>query len=433
MAIDQTTRKLFIIGFAGLALMIPLLMVMGLVQERQQLNDRTRQSIAQRWGHAQSLLPPLLSRIHAHPQTTQSGERTLRIEQKFTTPERVDAKLGLTAEERQLGIYSLPVYTARVHFEGRMAPQGRGVLETLRESSLQLLIPDLSALQAYPEVSIDGQAISTRPSVVSEQRHGGLAYALTPEQLRQGFHFSVSYRLNGSRYLGMVPLGGESRWQLEADWPHPEFIGGQLPVEREISESGFTAVWRDTGIGAPLSPAVWLERHPRGHTDIQRHGGQGFGVRLEQPMDLYRQNERSVKYGGLVILLTFLCLFLFEQIGGARLHLMHYLLTGAGLVLFYILLLALSEFIGFGPAYALAALVLIAMIAGYVRAVLASKRGGITIGGLLMLNYLLIYLLLSAEVFALLAGAIVLTVLLAVTMYLTRHINWAAPGRAPAP
>jgi inner membrane protein len=143
---------------------------------------------------------------------------------------------------------------------------------------------------------------------------------------------------------------------------------------------------------------------------------------------VYQQNDRAGKYGLLFIALTFVAFFLFEVLRGLRLHPVQYLLVGAAMTSFYVLLLALSEQIGFGPAYAVASAAVVLIVGGYAVAALQARRAGLTLGGVLALVYAILYGLIGAEQYALLIGAVVLVAVVAVLMYLTRRIDWYAQG-----
>ena len=163
--------------------------------------------------------------------------------------------------------------------------------------------------------------------------------------------------------------------------------------------------------------------------------GSAFGVELYTPADVYQQNERSGKYGILMIALVFVALFLFENIARVTLHPVQYLLIGLALALFYLLLLALSEHLGFAIAYLIAAVAAIALVAGYARAVLSSWRRAAAVALLQGAAYGVFFVLVRSEDVALLLGSLTLFAALALVMYLTRRMDWSAvaSGRSPQP
>ncbi|RYG29762.1 MAG: hypothetical protein EON93_16090 [Burkholderiales bacterium] len=221
-------------------------------------------------------------------------------------------------------------------------------------------------------------------------------------------------------------VGGDSRrltMTVSSTWPHPSFVGGVLPDARNVSVNGFDARWSTTYIArnqpliqrAATASATWSDSVP------------AAGVALIEPVDVYKQVERAVKYGLLFIALTFLTFLTYDVTGKRKVPLLAYALVGLGLVLFYMLLLALAEYINFTPAYVVAAMALIGLIGSYAKAVLGGAGRAAVIGGVLTILYGVLYMLLRLEDYALLLGSLVLFAALAVLMYVTRNVGEEAP------
>ena len=199
-----------------------------------------------------------------------------------------------------------------------------------------------------------------------------------------------------------------------------------------MKADGFSATYRvgNLALGQSLvssQDAVPVERaNPvdRSVTGASPAGDFEARVDLVQPIDLYDQVERATKYGFLFIGFTFVAFLMFDIIGGVRISAVEYLLVGAGLVLFFVLLLAFAEVIGFMLAYLVASAAIIGLITAYSAAVLKSwKRAGY-IGGLLTALYAVLYILLSLEAYSLLIGSLMLFAALAAVMYATRNLDW---------
>ncbi len=211
-------------------------------------------------------------------------------------------------------------------------------------------------------------------------------------------------------------------------WPHPSFTGALLPDSRSISDQGFSARWSTSHIAGnrPLVERASAMTGPaEGELPIA-------GVKLIKPVDLYGQVERSLKYGILFIALTFLTFFTYDVTGRRKVPMLAYALVGLGLVLFFLLLLALAEYIGFAPAYLLAATALIGLISAYSKAVLGGPARGAVIGGVLTLLYGVLFVLLRPEDYGLLLGSLVLFAALSVLMYVTRNVGEGEAGAEPA-
>ncbi len=439
-ALPSTTFKLFALGALALLLLIPLGMVHDLVRERAGLAEEAESRIAAGWGGAQVLMMPMLQVQLSR--TVADGEK-LRIErtQRLLSPEFARLEASLRTELRSLGIHSLPVYASQVRIEGRFEPARlRQDLQQPEQWSVDrvdlMFAPgDLTGLQRLDPVSIGENQLTLAPSgwrwpipgSAGQDVRSVLAGTLAPAALEAALPFRIDMELAGSRTLAVIPNAGSFEQVLQGDWPHPGFSGGLLPREREVGESGFQATWRTHVLSNGL-PLVLAGADSLGDWSLK-----SIGVHLVEPGGLYQQNERSTKYSILVLALTLLGLFLAEVLAGIRLHPFHYLLVGLALAVFYLLLLALSEHIGFLAAYASAAATVAAMVGGYGGAVLGGWRQGLLAGALLGALYGFLLILIRSEEAALLLGAIGLTLLLAATMYLTRRIDWfAAAPSAPA-
>ncbi|TMJ14903.1 MAG: cell envelope integrity protein CreD, partial [Alphaproteobacteria bacterium] len=243
--------------------------------------------------------------------------------------------------------------------------------------------------------------------------------------------FAYSIRGNGS--LSLVPQAGETRWRLRSPWPSPSFQGDFLPDRRKVSASGFEAVYRigNLALGQSLvdtrvaNGTVQAGAAPDGGTATLQ-----AGVSLMQPVDLYSQVDRAAKYGFLFIGFTFLAFLLFDLVGGVSVSPVEYLLVGAALILFFVLLLAFAEVIGFTFAYLVASAAIVGLNTAYSAAVLRSWRRAGFIMGLLSALYGVLYILLSLEAFSLLIGSLLLFAALAALMYLTRRLNWSGEEEA---
>jgi inner membrane protein len=250
------------------------------------------------------------------------------------------------------------------------------------------------------------------------------------------------YGLRGSRSISLVPRGGETEWSVTSPWQHPSFKGSFLPDSPTISEEGFTANYSgitNLALGEALvnlsdAPPPFIgdggarDAAEAAYYAVEAVDGSQTkfaSIRLIEPVDLYSQVDRSVKYGFLFIGFTFVCFFMFDVVAGARVAAAEYLLTGVGLVLFFVMLLAFSEVVGFAWAYIVASFAIIGLLTSYSAAVLGGWRRASMIGGMLAGLYATLYVLLSLEALSLVIGSVLLFVALAVVMYATRNIDWS--------
>jgi inner membrane protein len=225
---------------------------------------------------------------------------------------------------------------------------------------------------------------------------------------------------------------------VTSPWPHPSFQGGFLPDSSEVTDDGFTATYRITNLALGRSLALTQAQDEGARPEISPYahgmvteippGEYETRVSLIQPVDLYSRVDRSVKYGFLIIGFTFLAYLMFDVVAGVRVSTIEYLLVGGALVLFFVLLLAFAELIGFTWAFVVAATAIVGLDTSYSAAVLKSWRRAVYIGGLLTALYAIMFILLSLETFSLLIGSLLLFVALAAIMYGTRNIDWGRAG-----
>jgi inner membrane protein len=226
----------------------------------------------------------------------------------------------------------------------------------------------------------------------------------------------MKIRIRGSEMLHFVPLSGNSHYALSSDWPSPSFDGSNLPSERTVSKDGFTASWNFNKANLPFGTML---------TDFKFDiTSLAFGVTMVEPADQYAKTDRSIKYAILIIGLTFSLFFIIELMQRNPIHPVQYVLIGLALVIFYSLLLAISEFLDFNLAYTVASAATILLIGLYSKAHFRSWKSAGMFAGVLTLLYGFIFVLISLEDTALLVGSIGLFVILALTMYGSKKVNW---------
>jgi inner membrane protein len=232
--------------------------------------------------------------------------------------------------------------------------------------------------------------------------------------------FRLPMVIRGSGSIEFLPLGETTHASFSSVWPHPSFSGAVLPATRDISNGGFTASWSIPLLNRSY-PQAWTDGEAVDIHEIEA------GVRLFEPVALYDLVTRSVKYGLLFVTLTFLTLGLIELVLGVRLSLVQFLLVGAALAMFFLMLVAFAEHLGFTLAYVLASAIVVTMNTSYCAAILRRRRTALLVGGVLTAIYGVLYTILEAEDFALLGGTALLTAALAATMYFTRRLHEPKP------
>ena len=434
----------------GLVLFVPLSLIDGKIVERRELRDSVARELAETGVGHQSVVGPVLvlpcsERFQIH-EKNERFETVTRVDRRDCTLRLVATDLRmqgkLVTDVRMRGIYRVLFYDTDVtvtgHFDLPTLPKPPpDVLErTYLAPELRMGIADVRGIGTAVQLQFDGRKQLPGPGSRDPVLGHGIHARLTGTpgfggQLSAGRHaFRLQLTLAGTSGIDFVPLARSTQVALSGSWPHPSFYGRFLPVTRAVNDQGFRAQWRVSELASD-APGVFLECVRSGsscaHLDRER-----FGVELVEPVDVYVQSERAVTYGFLFIGLTFVVFVLFELIAALRLHGMQYALVGLALAVFFLLLFALAEHLAFAHAYVIAAVACISLISFYVSHLLRSTLRAALFSLYLIGLYGALYVLLRSEDFAMLLGALLVFAVLAVTMVLTRRMDWSRIGEARA-
>jgi len=418
--------RLGLIGLIGLLLAIPVGLVNDLSRDRQNMREDAIRNISQRWAGRQQIGGPIISVPIRVTRQVSGGFKTLKEHWvSLTTELTIDAELAV--ESRAYGIYETPVYVADITMQGYYDPTdllqelGEDAQIEWKDAKFQLPLSDVRGLREI-EIQWAKKPLKTRSQQLPLPYFPTGVGAQIPE-LEPGkqYPFSVQLKLAGTSAIEFLAMSETTSLGIQAPWPDPSFIGQYLPLERTVTDQGFVARWQVLSLNRNFAQVWNSELSP----DIS---SASFGVALIQPADVYQQVMRASKYGLLFIALTFLGLFIFDALSKVRLHPVQYVFVGLALASFFLVLLALSEHLAFGLAYALSALMLIAIIGAYSSVILKQRKRGLIVAALLSVIYGMIYWLLIAEHYSLLIGAHALLILLALAMYVTRNIDWHQPS-----
>jgi inner membrane protein len=430
---QSITAKVLGIGLLALLMLIPLTQADGLVRERQAMRDMAIARVADGWGGPQ-VIGGLVLAVPTQRETHDAAGAVAKVvdSTEIVLADDLDTVADLAVDKRSSGMYVVPTYTGEVTVRGHFLPADlhRFAAETgatwfTGKSEVRVLIADTRGLQGISSVTVDGHAVRLSSSTARMGAYTVLSAPIIIEPDREApVEFELKLSVAGTESFSSLPLARTNSVQMRSSWPDPSFTGSLLPTRRSVSKAGFDASWKILD----LNRAYGQHWDAANREVSDRLEASAFGVKLYQPGGVYQQNDRAGKYGLLFIALTFVAFFLFEVLKGLRLHPVQYLLVGAAMTSFYVLLLALSEQIGFGPAYAVAAATVVLIVGGYAMAALRARTAGLALGGVLTLVYAILYGLIGAEQYALLIGSVVLVAVIALLMYLTRRIDWYAQG-----
>ena len=429
--------KFVLIGIVAVLLVVPTLLVWGLVEDRAGRARVVSAEIAQGWGAAQTVNGPWIA--IPRERTVRQGDRTFtERDHVFVSPESLNVDATLAVTERRRSIYSTPLYEASVTLDARFARPTAEQLSAFRgldpeRATLVVAVSDPSGFASSVEATLAGSALSMEPGmrdvnvsfqprrpVPGARPSSGIHAPLDLTRLGADTAVRIDMTLRGSKEIVFVPAGQDTTIGAKGDWPHPGFQGTFLPASRTVSDGGFEASWSvpylARGIAA-LDARNLLPSAP------------SVAVDLVKPLGFYQLVSRSLKYSVAFIALVFLATFVLEMLDARRLHFIQYMLVGVALVVFYVVLLALAERIGYDLAYLAGALATTALVAWYIGGALARPRASLWVGLILAAAYALIWLILNEDEYALLIGAAVAFLAVAATMFATRKVDWSAQGR----
>ncbi len=438
--------KLLTIGGLILLLLLPMAVLRDLVAERQARGAEVAEGIAASSSRSQLVLGPLIlidaTRTQRHERvvtengTMRSVVETIKVpEQLLLPPTQLTIGGGTRTERRGRGVFTSLLYHADLdvaaQFELPLPPTIEGDLLDYRVNTVRIVlgVGDSRGIGSV-KLAVAGQALEVEPGAIgvawqSQGLHADLPKAMWSQ--RQ-VSTKITLALSGTDSLAVVPVGDETSVKLTSDWPHPGFAGEHLPTRREISAQGFAADWDISRLASSAQQA--LAQCGATSAECYALNQTALSVRFVDPVDRYLLTERALKYALLFLALVFGAVFFVEALRQVEVHPIQYGLTGLALAVFYLLLLALAEHIGFALAYLVSALACVAVIAPYMSAVLGDRKRGAGFAALVAGLYGLLYGVLQSEDYALLTGALALFALLAGVMMATRRLNWFALGQA---
>ncbi len=421
--------KVSVIVFIGLLLLIPKSMIQSLIHEREATRQNAIEEVGFKWGGEQTIIGPFLTipyitYIKEVDQNKKSEKLIKVIKHIYILPDKLAINGEINPEKRYRGIYEIVVYNSKLNLQGsfdklNLKELGIPLNNILfNRATLSLGISDLRGIENQVKLKWNDSIFSFNPGTVThEVISSGINTQIPLKKNDSTFYkFSIDLDLKGSQRLFFVPVGKMTDIHLHSNWNNPSFNGAFLPDKREVSNNGFKAHWNILHLNRNF-PQQWTN-------STYRLENWAFGVNLLLPVDHYQKSLRAIKYAILFIALTFMVFFFVEVTRKVFIHPIQYILVGIALIIFYSLLLAISEHTNFNFAFAISAIATLLLITFYVKAILKSNQLAILIGGILAILYVFIFTIIQLQDYALLIGSIGLFIILALVMYYSRKIDW---------
>jgi len=421
--------KGLITGGLILLLLIPTIFIVALVEEREQRQKEIVKEVSTKWAAAQTITGPFLVVPYTDSYLNSDGKSIPLNTSVIVAANDLTVKGDLFPEERKRSIYKVLLYKTDLQISGTFKLDWPADIDTakldLKHAKLCFALNDYKGIEEDLAITM-GRATYKLSAGLPVDDFGKIGLSapidLDANLLGGGMPFTMFVKLKGSERLHFTALAVTSSFAIRSSWANPSFDGEMLPNERSTSDTGFTAQWKFNQANLSFAP-------------VMKHGTVAqnkmpFGVSLVQPADQYSKTMRSVKYAILFIGLTFALFFIIESLQRKPLHPVQYVLVGLALVIFYVLLLSLSEYITFNYAYALSTVATVLLITSYAQGHFKNIKTSLLLLILLAALYSFIFVLIGLEDAALLVGSIGLFIILALVMYASRKINWYG---TPAP
>ncbi|EWD05634.1 cell envelope integrity protein CreD [Klebsiella pneumoniae] len=409
-------------------LSLPLMMVRELINERADYRSEVVDAIEQSTSGSQKLAGPLIAIPITETLTRMENQKEVNYQRNWVyywLPESLAVTGKQTVESRRVGIYSGQVWHNALQIKASFDPLRLAALRktniVLGQPRLVVSVGDARGIGAIHAPEVNGNVLSVEPGLGISGDGAGIHMPMPAlAEDNKPLEIAFSLDLNGTGEFSLVPLGRNSELQLTSNWPHPGFLGSFLPTQREVSAAGYRAHWQSSWFANDMGSYF------KDDMEIPWSRLPAFSADVMSLADQYQLTDRATKYTILLIGLTFMAFFVFESLTRRPLHPMQYLLVGLSLVLFYLVLLALSEHIGFTAAWLAASLSGAVMNGIYLQAVLRGWRNSLLFVAALLLLDGVMWFLLHSEDSALLLGTGVLALALSVLMFLTRRVDWYA-------
>ena len=442
--------KIAVLVIIILLLLIPIGMIKSLVTERSHRAVEAEKSIMEAWGSQLNIYGPVIripvvEREEIRTKTEKEGEVVhvvLTNKTLWLTPKDVNISADFSATKKRRGIFSVALFSGDVSLTGSFSfERAAGELkqnQTIYPEQAEIIVGLTSqkGIRRIVKSDWNGKELFFKPGNRGFANETDYKYyaptgffgdnginALSPFKTNADNTFDIQIAVQGGKSIMLLPIGETTQAHIKSDWAAPSFQGGSLPAVYALSDNGFDAEWEISYLSRSI-PLFWLAGE-KGESDKRiNYLGELFGVDLFKPLDHYALNTRAVKYAILFLFIPFITLFFLEVFSRKSIHPAQYLLSGLANIIFYLLLLSISEHLSFSIAYLIAASALTCMMSLYARSLLETWAQSAYMGLVMALLYLILYLTLNAEDWALLIGSITAFLICGIVMFLTRKLDW---------
>ncbi|WP_081663293.1 cell envelope integrity protein CreD [Flavobacterium subsaxonicum] len=433
---QSSTAKIIMVGLLTLVLLIPLQYVKSLILERAERQENVVNEINQKWGESVYLYGPVIKVPYiTYTENKLIDEKTNKVTYQRSTvtdyayffPNDLTITANVPTEHKKRNNYESVVYTAAMDFKGNYTTpdfSSRNIpAENIKWESASIVVKtnNIRSIKGAVGITLGGKQYTFEPAENPDDKDTVAALETRAINLRDAFaggavNFDFKIQYKGSEALRIVPIGKNTQAKMTSNWASPSFEGNFIPDDKTVSTTGFDAQWKISHLNRPFA-----QQHFGALPNLSDYS---FDVKFLIPVNQYQQNERASKYGFLIIGLTFLIFFLIQSVSKISIHIFQYTMIGLALIMFYTLLISITEHSSFRLAYIIAGLSVVAMIGLYSISILKNFKFPAFIATALSGLYAFIYVIIQLENYALLVGSIGLFLILGAVMYFSRKIDW---------
>ncbi len=436
MPISTYTLKIALIFVLVLIFLIPIALIKNLISDRKFYQTSAVESITEPFGGKTSIQGIVIAvPFHYHEKTkNEKGEVTIETTTRYLmfAPETYDLNISVNPYYLTRGIFKVPVFTGSADLKANFEVFDYSYFEVEKsdimtdDAVLIMGFSNTKSLTSQPKLKIGDRELSISPlkynSISPFTR--SVSYNLPNDIFDKPFDLSGKIEFQGGESISIRPIASDNTFKMESDWASPSFSGGWLPKERDVSSSGFSATWNIAGLST-IYPKSWQSWTELGTPE-------SINTFFLDPVDTYKKSERSVKYALLFLIIPFIALLISEIFSGKQVHPVQYCLIGLADVIFYLLLLSISEHIQFDITYMICAASVSLATLFYASSIFKSIKFGGMLSGVQLISYIFLYGTLQAEDYALLIGSIGLFIVILLLMFITRKVDWYQIGHSEA-
>ena len=423
---DTIIFKILIIFVLGLLLLIPTLFIMGVVNDRKDYQEKAVESIIDPMGGSLEIDGVLMVIPYTTKTTLTNGVEEYGTNHTYIMPQNYSIDGDVDVEVLKRSIYSVPIFSSDLKVTGHFKKYKTELYHHLNNAFFVVGTKNKKSFTKMPVIKINGESLVEfeGPTSLGVRFFEDMfVFKLPQKHLQNGFDFETVFSVQGGETIFIRPLKSENKFTLRSKWADPSFAGGWIPTERTVSKDGFTATWDIAHFHTTLKPSWDGDSYSNGGSPYESFIATSF-IFLN---DNYQQTTKSIKYAILFIFIPFLVLLLCELLSRKRLHIIQYGLIGFANVIFFLLLLSLSEHMSFNISYVLGATMVTSIVATYVGYIMKSKNLGLGMVAVQFSAYIFLFITLQLSTYSLLIGSLGLFIALAFAMYLTRNIDWSSP------